>query len=119
MISITNERWERNKANIHLEEVYSSREYETTTLYFTAPKDIADGCLDSDIGVEISVEFPTLIEEDFEPCYAGVSISPTGDVDGTLTDYDWVDWDAPYEYIEHLLKIYNSGVNHRFKRGTN
>ena len=107
MISITNERWERNKANIRLEEVYSSREYETTTLYFIAPKDIADGCLDSDTGVEISVEFPTLNEEYFEPRYAGVSISPTGDVDGILTDYGWVDWDAPYEYVEHLLRIYD------------
>lgn len=113
MISITNERWERNKTNIQIEEVYSSREYETTTLYFIAPKDIADGCVSSDIGVEISVEFPTLIEEDFEPCYAYVSISPTGDVDGTITDYDWVDWDAPYECIKYLLNIYDSGLNYR------
>ena len=106
MIHITSERWEKYKHDIVEDDYYASKEFETTTLYFMAPAGIADGCTNEDVSVEISMEFPTLDDAYFEAAYAGVSISPTKEVDGTMLDYDWSDWDAPYEYINFLLELY-------------
>ena len=106
MICITPERWDKYERDIVFEESYVSEEYGTTTLYFIAPKDIAEGCDTYDTSVEISVEFPTEDDLRFESADAGVSISPTATIDGVSTDYDWIDWDAPYEYINYLLELY-------------
>lgn len=41
----------------------------------------------------------------FDACKASVEISPYEEVDGTVTDYDWIDIDLPYDEIDALIDM--------------
>lgn len=81
----------------------------TTTLYFTAPKEMLDGDYPEAVAMEISIELPT---DKMEARYADVAISPTRYIeeDDSYEDYDWYDVAMPYEEIEELIDLArNSG----------
>ena len=89
---------------IKFDERYDDEDYETTTLYFIAPKEMLKKFIPTNdypeaISMEISIEFPlnVVVAE-----HAYVSISPTN-ADGE--DYDWYDVDIPYDGIEELIKL--------------
>lgn len=92
---------------IKFDERYDSEEYETTTLYFTAPKGMLKTYIPTNdypeaISMEISIEFPA---DHIEAHYANVCVSPTrGDENGT-EEYDWCDVDIPNDEIEELIKL--------------
>lgn len=86
---------------IKFEERYDSEVYGTTTLYFIAPKELLNDDYPEAVSAEIMIECPT---EHIEPAYAAVGISPT-DEDGS--DYDWCDYDLPYEMIGELIDLAN------------
>lgn len=88
--------WDINK--IKFEEKVISEEYETTTLYFIAPKEILNGKYPEAERGEISIEFPT---NNPEASYASVMFSPTKDG----VDYDWFDVDLSYDEIEKLINL--------------
>ncbi len=92
---------------IIFDERYDSEEYETTTLYFIAPKEMLKTFIPTTnypeaISMEISIEFP---REHIEALYADVCVSPTRKVEGGTEDYDWCDIDLPYNDIEELIKL--------------
>ena len=89
---------------IKFEERYDSEDYDTTTLYFVAPKEMLGEKYPTAVHAEISVEFPM---ERIDPYCASVEISPTGycnEEDGYF-DYDWVDISLPYDEIEALIEL--------------
>lgn len=92
---------------IKFDERYDSECYGTTTLYFTAPKELIEKFKPNEytdiISTEISVEFPS---DKIEPKYGSAMVSPTKEI-GTdeLSDFDWTDVDLPYEDIEGLIGI--------------
>lgn len=88
---------------IVFDEEVVSQEYNTTTLYFIAPKQILTDRYPEANHTELSVEFPTKAPE---PKFASVQISPTAVFDGVLTDYDWLDIDIEYEEIETLINLW-------------
>ena len=78
-------------------------DHNTTTLYFTAPKEMLNGEYPEADSMTISVEFPT---DHMEACCASAMYSPTAynpEEDG-YSDYDWHDMDISYEDIERLFK---------------
>lgn len=86
------------------EDRYDSREYGTTTLYFTGPASLLSGKYPEAESATISVEFP---KEHMEPGFATVMISPCKyfeEADG-YEDYDWTDLDLPYEDIDRLFSL--------------
>lgn len=83
------------------EEMYKDSLNCSVTLYFIAPKEMFPEKYSDADHVTISVEFPEKLSE---PRYATVMYSPT--FEGT--DYDWNDWDIPYEDIEKLLLLADS-----------
>lgn len=91
-------------SRIEFDERYDDEECGTTTLYFIAPKEMLNGKYPEAEHAEISIEFPT---NHIEARYAGVSLSPTKyfeEADG-YADYDWCDFDMPYEEIEELIAL--------------
>lgn len=79
----------------------------STTLYFTAPKDLLDRFFSHNefpeaISMEISVECPT---NEMEPYAAGVCVSPTREYEGIFEDYDWYDVDLPDEEVGQLIDL--------------
>jgi hypothetical protein len=88
---------------IEFEERYDSEVYETTTLYFIAPKEMLKTTMVKDypeaISMEISIEFPM---NHIEARYADVCVSPTNE-EGE--DYDWYDIELPYDEIEALIEL--------------
>lgn len=94
---------------IEFDERYDDEEEGTTTLYFTAPKEMLDGDYPEAVSMEISVELPT---DDMEARYASVEFSPTRYVeeDDGYEDYDWYDVEMSNEDIEALIDLArNSG----------
>lgn len=95
-------------SRIKFDERYDSEEYETTTLYFIAPKEMLKTMMVNDypeaLSMEISIEFPTY---HIEPKYADVCISPTryDEETDSYEDYDWYDIDLPYDEIEELIRL--------------
>lgn len=92
---------------IKFDERYDSEDYETTTLYFIAPKEMLKTFIPTNdypeaIAMEVSVEFPT---NHIEPAYADVCVSPTREVDGGTEDYDWYDINLPYDEIDELINL--------------
>ena len=93
---------------IVFEEKYDSEDYKTTTLYFTAPKELLKTTMIKDYpeaaAMEISVEFPM---NKLEAKYADVAVSPTRYIeeDDSYEDYDWYDIDLPYDEIEALINL--------------
>lgn len=92
-------------SQIEFEDIYVCREYENTTLYFNAPKEMLDGKYPEAVGMKISVEFPTDYPEASE---AIVQCSPVDYDEETdsYTDYDWFVVDMSYSDIEKLLDLY-------------
>ena len=88
---------------IEFEERWDSEVYETTTLYFIAPKEMLRTTMVKDypeaVSMEISIEFPM---NHIEASYADVCVSPTNK-EGE--DYDWYDIDLPYDEIEALIEL--------------
>jgi hypothetical protein len=101
-------------SRIKFDERYDSEEYETTTLYFIAPKEMLKNMMIKEypeaISMEISIEFPM---GHIEPRYADVCISPTMHIveDGIdcYEEYDWYDIDLPYDEIEELIRLAERG----------
>ena len=93
---------------IKFDERYDNEDYETTTLYFIAPKEMLKTMMVNDypdaVSMEISIEFPT---ECIAPKYASVCISPTRYDEDTdsYEDYDWYDIDLPYDEIDELISL--------------
>ena len=81
---------------VELEEKYVSEEYETTTLYFIAPKEMLIESYPEAESTEISIEFPTSTPHSE---YATVMISPTKDG----LDYDWCDKEFTEDDVEKLI----------------
>ena len=92
---------------IKFDERYDSEEYETTTLYFIAPKEMLKRFIPTNdypeaVSMEISIEFPT---EHIEANYADVCVSPTRQYEDAMEDYDWHDVSLPYDEIEEFIKL--------------
>lgn len=84
---------------ISLEERYNDDEYNTTTLYFKAPKEMLRRAYRDVIDATISVEFPS---DNPIPAYCSVMMSPTG---SDFSDYDWTDYTLSYSDIQKLLDL--------------
>ena len=50
----------------------------------------------------ISIECPMNC---FDACKASVEISPYQEVDGSVTDHDWIDIDLSYDEIDALIDM--------------
>lgn len=89
---------------VKFEERFDSEEYNSSTLYFIAPKEWLGDSYPEAVHSEISVEYPF----DFIPeaNTATVMMSPTiVDEDGNSEDYDWFDIDLSFSDIEALLSL--------------
>lgn len=84
---------------VEFDERYDSDEYNTTTLYFTAPKELLPDDYPDAVSAEISIEFLAN-----HPFYheASVMISPTN-AEGN--DYDWDDWLIDAGIFDKLVRI--------------
>lgn len=91
-------------SRIRFEERYDNREYNSTTLYFIAPKDIFPIDCPEAVEMEISLEFPKGCGD---PAYTSVALSPINE-HGEC--YDWYDIDLPCGDIGALIALaYSSG----------
>ena len=98
-----------------LDDVYRNEEYETLTLYFKAPVDfcgVSEKYPDAE-SAEISLEFSYV--HNFEPALASVMVSPTKNIGGCDTDYDWFGVDLSDFTINELYDIYRETVLERAK----
>lgn len=88
---------------IKFDESYIEEEYDTITLYFTAPKDLFDNIDIEAENVKISIECP---REYILSGYASVEYSPTeyDEKEGYIC-YDWRDIDLPYDEIDELIEL--------------
>jgi hypothetical protein len=92
-------------SKIKYEDRYECEEYNTTTLYFIAPKELLNDKYPEAVHSEISVEYPT---HKPEACASRVMITPTRKCgDNDYEDYDWFDIDLPLEHIEALINLGN------------
>ena len=89
---------------IKFDESYISEEYDTITLYFTAPKEMLNGKYPEAESMEISVECP---REYICARYSSVMFSPTkyDECEDGYIDYDWFNIDMSYDDIEALIKL--------------
>lgn len=92
---------------IKFDERYDDEDYETTTLYFIAPKEMLKNFIPTNeypeaTSMEISIEFPI---NHIEANYANVCVSPTREAENGTEDYDWHDVQIPYNEIEELIKL--------------
>lgn len=85
---------------IKFDERYDNEEYETTTLYFIAPKDMFIREYPKAVEMEISIEFPK--DCDDAPCVATVGVAPRNE-DGEC--FDWYEIDLPYSDIAELIEL--------------
>lgn len=92
---------------IEFEESFYSEEYQTVTMYFTAPVELLDGKYPDAVSAEISIEFPCADDSNFYPRGGSVEIAATGEHGDGLLDYDWHHVDLPYDEIELLLGLYD------------
>ena len=83
---------------------FFEKEYNTITLYFSAPKDLFENTDEEAEGIEISVECP---REYVSSSYASVEYSPIiyDEKKNEYIYYDWREIDLPYEEIEALIKL--------------
>lgn len=107
---------------ISFDELVHDKESGTIIYYFIAPKDILEEKYILDVEVEsaeIYVEVPQEIELTTDEnvkaaaAQAYVMLSPTKEVDGVMTDFDWEDVFLDIETIIKLIQIY---VNHNNKK---
>lgn len=91
---------------IKFEERYDSEDHETTTFYFVADTSLLRELVGKKYpeakGMTISIECPMNC---FDACEASVEISPYQEVDGSVTDYDWIDIDLSYDEIDALIDM--------------
>lgn len=89
---------------IEFDERYDNEEYGTTTLYFTAPRELLSAKYPEAASTEISIEFPI---NHPEPRYATVMYSPTkyDEENEGYTDYDWFDVELTYGEIAALIEL--------------
>ena len=93
---------------VEFEERFDSEEYNTSTLYFIAPKEWLGDSYPEAVHSEISVEYPSGFVP--EANAATVMMSPTKvDEDGNGEDYDWFDIDLHLSDIEALIRL--AGIN--------
>ena len=97
---------------INFEEAVINSHSNTKSLYFIAPKEILakkyreDPDIDS---AEILIEYPLASETLEEAAEESiVSISPTKEVDGVSTDFDWYDVLLDENTIKALIKLQKS-----------
>lgn len=91
-------------SRVEFEEKFDSEEFNTTTLYFIAPKEWLGDSYPEAIHSEINVEYPLGFVPDAHE--VTVMMSPTrADEDGNSEDYDWFDIDLAYSDIESLLSL--------------
>lgn len=91
-------------------------EYQTTTLYFTVPKNWLDESYKDCVAAEISIEYPIAHPE---AVYATVMISPIREnSDGSFEDYDWIEVGATTTEIEALM-ILAKKESERYSNGRN
>lgn len=98
------------------DDICISDEYDTTTMYFKAPKEILKALLgeeysDEDaVSAEISIEMPSA---HLESRYADIAVSPTicEKCDGAVSyvDTDWNDVELPHDEVDNLLSL---GLQH-------
>lgn len=96
---------------IAFDERYDSDVYNTTTLYFTAPRAMLGSKYPEAVSAEISIEFPG----DY-PLYreASVMISPTN-AEGS--DYDWCEWPIDAEFFDKLMRLSDETPRHSINVG--
>ena len=93
---------------IEFDERFDDVEEGTTTLYFTAPKELLKTTMIKDypeaVAMEISIELPT---NNMEARYADVEVSPTRYIkeDDSYEEYDWYGIRLPYEEVEALINL--------------
>lgn len=95
--------------HISFEEAVINALSKTKSLYFIAPKEILSDIYREDTDVEsaeILIEYP-LASESLEEAAeeAVVSISPTKEVDGVSTDFDWYEVYLDVNTIKELILI--------------
>lgn len=90
-------------SRVEFEERYDNEEYNTSTLYFSAPRDWLDGDYPEAVSAEISLEYPLgFVPEAHD---VTVMMSPTREDEDGCEDYDWYDIDLSYSDIEALLSL--------------
>lgn len=102
-------------SQIEFIDIYINEKYGTTTLYFSAPKEMLDGKYSEAEFMTISIEFPT---DHHEASDTHVECSPTeyDEETDSYTDYDWFDVDMSYEDIDKLFVIYEMWIK-QFNKG--
>lgn len=91
-------------SKISFEEAVDAPIYQTTTLYFTAPKELLHGQYPEATSAEIALEIPW---QDKALDSVTARISPTREVEGGTEDYDWSDFDIDEAGLVELLKLAN------------
>ena len=89
---------------IELEESYFSEMYDSTTLYFTLPKEWVSSLYPEACAAELLVEFPCAYPE---PAFAQAEIAYTVEENGALIDCGWWDIELSPQDIGELLKFSN------------
>lgn len=94
---------------IKFEEMYRDPIYCSSTLYFIAPKDLFPEKYSDADHITVSVE---VLDGYWEARCSVVKYSPT--FEGI--DYDWNDWDIPYEDIDKLLMLARKALHEKEKK---
>lgn len=89
---------------IKFEESYFSEMYDSTTLYFTLPKEWVSSLYPEAWAAELSVEFPGAHPE---PAFAQAEIAYTIKENDALIDCDWWDIELSSQDVGELLKCNN------------
>lgn len=89
---------------IKLEESYFSETYDSTTLYFTLPKEWVSSLYPEACAAELSVEFPCAHPE---PAFAQAEIAYTIEEDDAFIDCGWWDIELLPQDVGELLKFNN------------
>ena len=89
---------------IKLEESYFSETYDSTTLYFTLPKEWVSSLYPEACAAELSVEFPCAHAE---PDFAQAEIAYTIEEDDVFIDCGWWDIELSPQDVGELLKFSN------------
>ena len=89
---------------IKLEESYFSEMYDSTTLYFTLPKEWVSSLYPEACAAELSVEFPCAYPE---PAFAQAEIAYTVEENGAFIDCGWWDIELSPQDVGELMKFSN------------
>jgi len=100
-----------NMKGIKYDERFDDEYSNTTTLYFTTPKEYLKKLFPNEefpeaVGMEISIELPI---GKYEAEYATVCVSPMMESGNATECYDWRDIYLPYEEIETILDLAKGG----------